>query len=860
MSLPSKPAYATVTEELDGALICNCQAFQMTGKPCVHISAAQIQRDYGPVDQYLELETRNDRGPESKGKYHRAKKSTKERRHQARSDGIVDEEIERIMEMMEKEDESDLDDAESKMDVDTDNPTQKPAPAPTLKSKKNQRVDRKADKKSNIGSALPDSEKIQKVDKKPNTGVTAGRPCYTTPLHPTRTPVKFSQKPGPKGKPHNSLLPSLTPLKALKIPVDFTPHKTKAGNGFLSKPIPQLKAVPEHHYTSFELEMANLDFSQWDDVDYHLRQDEIQGRIDILNAISLEFKSGTLVVPDSYGHAALQMESLDWVKADHPPQLLDGAKAVAADTLIGRSWTYSQQATLKQCIVLHYSSENIHWLLYSHSYNSSPREIKCYEPLSKHGRKQEIGKMDLFMKFFDPSRGDGATEISMLKKYSIFSLGLQEDGSSCGFWAITFALLLIFGLQPNAPAQKKKLKAIGVVGLKDFWKKVWTEWLRDEKGLRQTLLREFLEKFGYSLEVDELELYAAVRPKWISQNVPGEAENPISPSSPVHTILERLNRPRYAGIQQGTHNFFINKARIPFDHLYRFEMGEWISDEIMNVWVEIMLDCFEEVSKRKYIFNTYFFKQMREWVQKWSKTAESNQAWKKLQRWYKEINISDLYHCYIPIYLPEEGHWILADVQVLTETIVLYDSWAPTQNKNKSLKVVKDAVHYDILEVLQAWITEQIPLSAMNDWILIPAGFQSSSITPCQDNTIDCGVFVIIYLYHFMARGGINLVNLPNELEADRILWKTKYCCDANNILALRTEIFRIVSRQCEIMAVSVIDKSGSPLETSEIKDLYDSSELPTLTEDDEDEAEDEVETVPDSQGEEELSMLTAND
>ncbi|KAF9472292.1 hypothetical protein BDN70DRAFT_909176 [Pholiota conissans] len=40
-------------------------------------------------------------------------------------------------------------------------------------------------------------------------GVTPGRPAVVTPLCPSCTPIQFSQKKGPKPKPHNSLLPAL---------------------------------------------------------------------------------------------------------------------------------------------------------------------------------------------------------------------------------------------------------------------------------------------------------------------------------------------------------------------------------------------------------------------------------------------------------------------------------------------------------------------------------------------------------------------------------------------------------------------------------------------------------------------------
>jgi len=106
---PAGPVYSTVIEEQDGSLICNCKAFGETGKACVHILAIKMQIQFGSVDDYLgkflhyhhsicltntELETiRKVRGQEAKGQKKNPQKITKGRKHQARSDAAVSEEL-----------------------------------------------------------------------------------------------------------------------------------------------------------------------------------------------------------------------------------------------------------------------------------------------------------------------------------------------------------------------------------------------------------------------------------------------------------------------------------------------------------------------------------------------------------------------------------------------------------------------------------------------------------------------------------------------------------------------------------------------------------------------------------------------
>jgi len=74
-------------------------------------------------------------------------------------------------------------------------------------------------------------------------------------------------------------------------------------------------------------------------------------------------------------------------------------------------------------------------------------------------------------------------------------LGLQKDGASCGFWAITFALLLIFNIDPSSKINKKVLSEYGVQGLKTFWKQIWTDWITNPTGLQANILVPFLSRF-----------------------------------------------------------------------------------------------------------------------------------------------------------------------------------------------------------------------------------------------------------------------------------------------------------------------------------------------------------------------------
>lgn len=42
-----------VTQEEDGALVCQCPDFKATGKVCVDILATRLEIDFGPAKPYL---------------------------------------------------------------------------------------------------------------------------------------------------------------------------------------------------------------------------------------------------------------------------------------------------------------------------------------------------------------------------------------------------------------------------------------------------------------------------------------------------------------------------------------------------------------------------------------------------------------------------------------------------------------------------------------------------------------------------------------------------------------------------------------------------------------------------------------
>ncbi|KAJ7154376.1 hypothetical protein C8R43DRAFT_950017 [Mycena crocata] len=102
--------FFTVTEEIDGALVCNCPEYKATGKPCTEILAARLFIEFGPAKPYLEDPQGPDtHGPKAKGKGKKTKQAPKPKRgsdgrnkQRPAADHRVEAEIDDFLEHIEK--------------------------------------------------------------------------------------------------------------------------------------------------------------------------------------------------------------------------------------------------------------------------------------------------------------------------------------------------------------------------------------------------------------------------------------------------------------------------------------------------------------------------------------------------------------------------------------------------------------------------------------------------------------------------------------------------------------------------------------------------------------------------------------
>ncbi|TFY83206.1 hypothetical protein EWM64_g810 [Hericium alpestre] len=120
----------------------------------------------------------------------------------------------------------------------------------------------------------------------------------------------------------------------------------------------------------------------------------------------------------------------------------------------------------------------------------------------------------------------------------------------------------------------------------------------------------------------------------------------------------------------------------------------------------------------------------------------------------------------IPVHLPSEIHWVLAVVDFVDQRIAVYDSLKKTFERNVS-KDPEQSKHWNIIQRLKWFVErcfrelkERFNLPLLLDWSVWE--LQPHVLCPFQSNSTDCGVFVLVFIYHFL-HGGLNSKLVPPE-------------------------------------------------------------------------------------------------
>uniref|UniRef100_A0A3P9HG57 Ubiquitin-like protease family profile domain-containing protein n=1 Tax=Oryzias latipes TaxID=8090 RepID=A0A3P9HG57_ORYLA len=167
-----------------------------------------------------------------------------------------------------------------------------------------------------------------------------------------------------------------------------------------------------------------------------------------------------------------------------------------------------------------------------------------------------------------------------------------------------------------------------------------------------------------------------------------------------HSHTREMTRYRAALASAPVAGFMVtyNKHTLSLEDLSTLEEQNWLNDQIINMYGELIMEATEH---KVHFFNSFFHKQL---VAK---------GYDGVKRWTKKVDLFSKWLLLIPIHL--EIHWSLVTVTMATKTISYYDSQGIVFRHTTDVSTV------------------------------VPHRFFSPQGIPQQKNDSDCGVFVLEY-------------------------------------------------------------------------------------------------------------------
>uniref|UniRef100_H2TEG7 Ubiquitin-like protease family profile domain-containing protein n=1 Tax=Takifugu rubripes TaxID=31033 RepID=H2TEG7_TAKRU len=153
------------------------------------------------------------------------------------------------------------------------------------------------------------------------------------------------------------------------------------------------------------------------------------------------------------------------------------------------------------------------------------------------------------------------------------------------------------------------------------------------------------------------------------------------------------------------------KHTLTLDDLCTLADQNWLNDQVMNMYGELMMDS---ANHEVHFLNSFFHRQLM------------TKGYDGVKRWTKQVDLFSKSLLLVPVHL--EVHWCLVAADNIRKRICLYDS------QGNALQKV------NVLKYLMTEAKERKQTAFENGWTV---SFDEE--IPQQSNENDCGVFVLEY-------------------------------------------------------------------------------------------------------------------
>ncbi|EGT50670.1 hypothetical protein CAEBREN_05233 [Caenorhabditis brenneri] len=166
--------------------------------------------------------------------------------------------------------------------------------------------------------------------------------------------------------------------------------------------------------------------------------------------------------------------------------------------------------------------------------------------------------------------------------------------------------------------------------------------------------------------------------------------------------------------------FNINEYDIRNCDLRSLEEHQQLNDEVINSYMQLICKRNDENERyqRVYAFNTLFHENLQE------------KGYGSVERWTKKNNIFSYGIVFIPIHF-EGNHWIFVTINMLEESIKLYDSFYAKDGR--------------ILQNIRSYLSNESRNKKHQGLDFAEWEIAVVEERPTQDNESDCGVFTCQY-------------------------------------------------------------------------------------------------------------------
>ncbi|KAJ7078644.1 hypothetical protein C8R44DRAFT_754811 [Mycena epipterygia] len=750
--------FHTVIEEPDGALVCDCDSFGKNGKACLEVLVVRMQREQGKIKLVL-FPMLNPPHPELETRKKRGK------------------------------------DAKGVHNVPKRQPTRTGG-----RSRHQARSDYtvEAEYASYMAKVErgwdPHKDMSDIDDEQVNVKTESSKPPAAPPNDPFSA-GSSSQKP-------------VTPPPTVKTEPSRNPDPPAQAQG--------------PTYTLEEIEMLDIDLDRWSDPEYNMRADEISQWTELLNALVRKmrpkdrrglFSTTRMPFKQKNFKVLIGSDLIDRLKTQL--ERYGSINAFPAGSVLERAWLHSQDLTLDTCLFFHHDRSRDHWLLFLDVLSTG--KIFCVDPGKEHPVRLDVQNIRLMSLYFTPQGSTKVPKHRVYRQYEVRPAEVQQDSSSCGFWAVALAILWPSGplgalkrrvfrqalsllLCQSGPASQSlwQLTAIGSLGasrlprsrVKSYLKAIWTSWRIEEKGLSTGPLLAFMSNWDMEFEETPDDDCNTITRHAVTSPL---EDSPMSETFACAAYLKwgplpdavRQQMKNLAAMETQDFQLVIPNGRTPVkaSDLRRFldPQGE-ASDEIVNFFVDSCMfrpEAFHEYTHLEppndhrlsdyLVVSSFLYPKIHQACQIKTDDQEIMVAvWEPVMRWHSEVDFTIVQRIFVPIHDRLAHHWLLAQINWASKNrrITIYDSWPGNRKKHAAAQYLEDTPYEEIIEDLRKWfgvlmVYHELPFPDWSLWSFAP---KLPDRIPCQINTVDCGFFMIFYILQLLHWGRINGPQTPPHL------------------------------------------------------------------------------------------------